>query len=134
MFKKKNKKVEISAPSNFEHRVHTGFDHHEQKYVYHFPVSFCALLMKDIDLVYLALIQLIESRNIMTPTEVTLICYCNCRYVGLPPQWQGIVSNALDKGRPMPLVDPSEITPVDMLDMKVSEGLTCTCLRKWLYQ
>ncbi|XP_050697679.1 serine/threonine-protein kinase PAK mbt-like [Eriocheir sinensis] len=75
MFKKKSKKVQISAPSNFEHRVHTGFDHHEQK------------------------------------------------YVGLPPQWQGIVSNALDKGRPMPLVDPSEITPVDMLDMKVpNEG------------
>ncbi|XP_069165746.1 serine/threonine-protein kinase PAK mbt isoform X1 [Procambarus clarkii] len=71
MFKKKSKKVQISAPSNFEHRVHTGFDHHEQK------------------------------------------------YVGLPPQWQGIVSNALDKGRPMPLVDPSEITPVDMLDMKM---------------
>lgn len=31
MFKKKSKKVQISAPSNFEHRVHTGFDHHEQK-------------------------------------------------------------------------------------------------------
>ncbi|XP_068205018.1 serine/threonine-protein kinase PAK mbt isoform X2 [Palaemon carinicauda] len=75
MFKKKNKKVQISAPSNFEHRVHTGFDHHEQK------------------------------------------------YVGLPPQWQGIVSNALDKCRPMPLVDPSEITPVDMLDMKMTQDV-----------
>ncbi|KAK7081735.1 Serine/threonine-protein kinase PAK 7, partial [Halocaridina rubra] len=70
------KKVQISAPSNFEHRVHTGFDHHEQK------------------------------------------------YVGLPPQWQGIVSNALDKGRPMPLVDPSEITPMDMLDMKMTHDVS----------
>ncbi|XP_043552537.1 serine/threonine-protein kinase PAK 5-like isoform X2 [Chiloscyllium plagiosum] len=32
MFGKKKKRLEISAPSNFEHRVHTGFDHHEQKF------------------------------------------------------------------------------------------------------
>ncbi|XP_039594491.1 serine/threonine-protein kinase PAK 5 isoform X3 [Polypterus senegalus] len=32
MFGKKKKKIEISAPSNFEHRVHTGFDHREQKF------------------------------------------------------------------------------------------------------
>ncbi|XP_019663633.2 serine/threonine-protein kinase PAK 4 isoform X2 [Ailuropoda melanoleuca] len=32
MFGKKKKRVEISAPSNFEHRVHTGFDQHEQKF------------------------------------------------------------------------------------------------------
>lgn len=72
------------------------------------------------------IIQLIEFRSIKIATEVTFMYNFHCRYVGLPPQWQGIVSNALDKGRPMPLVDPSEITPVDMLDMKVSEGLTCT--------
>ncbi|XP_078261765.1 serine/threonine-protein kinase PAK 5 isoform X2 [Rhinoraja longicauda] len=33
MFGKKKKRLEISAPSNFEHRVHTGFDHHEQKFI-----------------------------------------------------------------------------------------------------
>ncbi|XP_032297678.1 serine/threonine-protein kinase PAK 4 isoform X5 [Coturnix japonica] len=32
MFSKKKKRIEISAPSNFEHRVHTGFDHREQKF------------------------------------------------------------------------------------------------------
>ncbi|PNI94968.1 PAK4 isoform 3 [Pan troglodytes] len=32
MFGKRKKRVEISAPSNFEHRVHTGFDQHEQKF------------------------------------------------------------------------------------------------------
>ncbi|KAJ1109082.1 hypothetical protein NDU88_006449 [Pleurodeles waltl] len=32
MFGKKKKRVEISAPSNFEHRVHTGFDEQEQKF------------------------------------------------------------------------------------------------------
>lgn len=32
MFGKKKKRLEISGPSNFEHRVHTGFDHREQKF------------------------------------------------------------------------------------------------------
>ncbi|XP_030052182.1 serine/threonine-protein kinase PAK 5 isoform X1 [Microcaecilia unicolor] len=32
MFGKKKKKIEISGPSNFEHRVHTGFDHQEQRF------------------------------------------------------------------------------------------------------
>lgn len=33
MFSKKKKKPQISPPSNFEHRVHTGFDKREGKYV-----------------------------------------------------------------------------------------------------
>ncbi|XP_041092327.1 serine/threonine-protein kinase PAK 4-like [Polyodon spathula] len=34
MFTKKKKlRIQISAPSNFEHRVHTDFDQHEQKFV-----------------------------------------------------------------------------------------------------
>lgn len=33
MFSKKKKKPLISPPSNFEHRVHTGFDRRENKYV-----------------------------------------------------------------------------------------------------
>uniref|UniRef100_A0A670YZD7 non-specific serine/threonine protein kinase n=1 Tax=Pseudonaja textilis TaxID=8673 RepID=A0A670YZD7_PSETE len=32
MFTKKKKRIEISAPSNFEHRVHTGYDQQEQKF------------------------------------------------------------------------------------------------------
>lgn len=31
--KKKKQRIQISAPSNFEHRVHTDFDEHEQKFV-----------------------------------------------------------------------------------------------------
>ena len=33
MFAKKKKKIEISAPSNFQHRVHTGFDPSNNKFV-----------------------------------------------------------------------------------------------------
>ncbi|XP_074786850.1 serine/threonine-protein kinase PAK 4 isoform X2 [Athene noctua] len=32
MFGRKKKRIEISAPSNFEHRVHTGYDQQEQKF------------------------------------------------------------------------------------------------------
>lgn len=69
MFKKK-KKPEISGPVNFEHRVHTGFDHQHG------------------------------------------------RYVGLPSQWQGIVS-AENTDRRRPMIDPSSITPVEIQPLKV---------------
>ncbi|XP_018784303.1 PREDICTED: serine/threonine-protein kinase PAK mbt [Bactrocera latifrons] len=73
MFSKKKKKPLISMPSNFEHRVHTGFDKREG------------------------------------------------RYVGLPLQWASIVGNnqiLKSTNRPLPLVDPSEITPTEILDLK----------------
>ncbi|XP_030377949.1 serine/threonine-protein kinase PAK mbt [Scaptodrosophila lebanonensis] len=73
MFSKKKKKPLISMPSNFEHRVHTGFDKRENK------------------------------------------------YVGLPLQWASIVGNnqiLKSTNRPLPLVDPSEITPTEILDLK----------------
>ena len=34
MFGKKKRKPQISGPINFEHRVHTGFDQQEGKYVW----------------------------------------------------------------------------------------------------
>lgn len=73
MFSKKKKKPQISPPINFEHRVHTGYDKREGK------------------------------------------------YVGLPLQWASIVGNnqiLKSTNRPLPLVDPSEITPTEILDLK----------------
>lgn len=73
MFSKKKKRPQISPPTNFEHRVHTGFDKREGK------------------------------------------------YVGLPLQWASIVGNnqiLKSTNRPLPLVDPSEITPTEILDLK----------------
>ncbi|XP_075556415.1 serine/threonine-protein kinase PAK mbt isoform X3 [Dermacentor variabilis] len=69
MFAKKKKKPIISAPSNFEHRVHTGFDRREG------------------------------------------------RFVGLPPQWASLIGAGQD--RPKPIIDPSNITPTEILDMKL---------------
>lgn len=73
MFNKKKKKPFISPPTNFEHRVHTGFDKREGK------------------------------------------------FIGLPLQWAGIVGNnqiLRSTNRPLPVVDPSEITPTEILDLK----------------
>lgn len=71
MFAKKKKKPIISAPSNFEHRVHTGFDRREG------------------------------------------------RFVGLPPQWASLIGAGGQEHRPKPIVDPSHITPTEILDMKL---------------
>ncbi|RWS14369.1 serine/threonine-protein kinase PAK mbt-like protein [Dinothrombium tinctorium] len=71
MFSKKKKKPIISAPTNFEHRVHTGFDRREGK------------------------------------------------FVGLPPQWASIIQASDVSLRPKPIIDPSNITPTDMIDFKM---------------
>ena len=76
MFTKKKKKPSISMPSNFEHRVHTGFDRREG------------------------------------------------RFVGLPPQWASLIKPDGDEGgvslRPKPIVDASNITPTEVIDIKKS--------------
>ncbi|TKR60729.1 hypothetical protein L596_027931 [Steinernema carpocapsae] len=63
------RKVDISRPQNFEHRIHAGYD----------------------------------------PKTGT--------YSGLPKQWQAIIGTP-KRGRPLPMVDPSSITPMEMAEMK----------------
>ena len=69
--KKGNKKrPEISLPSNFEHRVHTGYDTNQGT------------------------------------------------FVGLPSQWSGIVEPS-SPTRPKPIIDPSQVTNVELEARKV---------------
>ncbi|CAG2175973.1 unnamed protein product, partial [Oppiella nova] len=70
MFGKKKKKPTISSPTNFEHRVHTGFDRREGK------------------------------------------------FVGLPPQWLSLIQGNTNSLRPRPIVDPSNITHTEIMDIK----------------
>ncbi|XP_076464081.1 serine/threonine-protein kinase PAK 4-like isoform X2 [Babylonia areolata] len=65
---KGGKRPEISSPSNFQHRVHTGFDREQGK------------------------------------------------FTGLPAQWAGIIGN--DSTRPRPIVDPSQITVMEINPLK----------------
>ncbi|KAL8598294.1 hypothetical protein ACOMHN_035244 [Nucella lapillus] len=66
--KAKRKGPEISSPSNFQHRVHTGYDREQGV------------------------------------------------FVGLPAQWAGIIGN--DSNRPRPIVDPSQVTPLEIHPLK----------------
>ncbi|XP_054154446.1 serine/threonine-protein kinase PAK mbt-like [Oppia nitens] len=70
MFGKKKKKPTISSPTNFEHRVHTGFDRREGK------------------------------------------------FVGLPPQWLSLIQGNSNSFRPRPIIDPSNITQTEIMDIK----------------
>ncbi len=75
-FGKRRKKPEISSPTNFEHRVHTGFD---------------------------------SLQGV---------------FVGLPSQWNSILSiqqqsTKDNKLRPKPIIDPSSITPIELVNIKV---------------
>lgn len=73
MFKKGKRRPEISKPSNFEHRVHTGFDRDQGK------------------------------------------------YVGLPPQWTGIIIPE-ENDRRKPIVDASRITHTEIQPLKTIIG------------
>lgn len=88
MFSKKKKKPLISAPTNFEHRVHTGFDRKEGKS----SDSFCTLIF-TFDL--------------------------TGKFVGLPPQWLSLIQGGGgNANRPKPIIDPSNITPTEIMDIK----------------
>ncbi|KAI1895917.1 hypothetical protein AGOR_G00111710 [Albula goreensis] len=69
MFGKRKKQLEISEPSNFEHRVHTDFNAEERT------------------------------------------------FTGLPQQWHSLLADTAN--RPRPVLDPSDITPVQLSPSKV---------------
>lgn len=72
--KKKRRRPEISAPRDFQHRVHTSFDKAQ-----------------------------------------------GC-YMGLPPQWQSLIDTLK---RPKPMVDPSTVTPMELIPRKVHQVCVC---------
>lgn len=83
MFGKKKKRLEISAPSNFEHRVHTGFDPREQKFT-GLPQQWQSLLADTanrpkpmVDPSYITPIQL-------APMKVEFVLFCSASLLPLP--------------------------------------------------
>lgn len=65
MFSKKKKKPQISTPSNFEHRVHTGFDKREGRYV-GLPLQWASIVGNN---------QILKSTNrplpLVDPSHIT---------------------------------------------------------------
>jgi p21-activated kinase 5 len=61
MFSKKKKKPQISLPSNFEHRVHTGFDKKEGRYI-GLPLQWASIVGNN---------QILKSSNRPMPVFIT---------------------------------------------------------------
>lgn len=61
MFSKKKKKPQISLPSNFEHRVHTGFDKKEGRYI-GLPLQWASIVGNN---------QVLRSSNRPIPVSAT---------------------------------------------------------------
>jgi len=71
MFSKKKKKPQISLPSNFEHRVHTGFDKKEGRYI-GLPLQWASIVGNN---------QILKSSNRPMPVSCTrsrLECWLVC--------------------------------------------------------
>lgn len=64
MFSKKKKKPQISLPSNFEHRVHTGFDKKEGRYI-GLPLQWASIVGNN---------QVLKSSNRPMPVSLLLSC------------------------------------------------------------
>lgn len=74
MFSKKKKKPQISLPSNFEHRVHTGFDKKEGRYI-GLPLQWASIVGNN---------QILKSSNRPMPVSVPPIDYeCQSRSSGI---------------------------------------------------
>jgi hypothetical protein len=88
-FVKRNKRLEISSPTNFEHRVHSGFDHNQGVFV-GLPSQWNSII-NETD----------NTKNV--PNNQLINSAVNNRMVY----------------RPKPLVDPSRITPTELTCFKV---------------
>lgn len=61
MFSRKKKKPQISLPSNFEHRVHTGFDKKEGRYI-GLPLQWASIVGNN---------QILKSSNRPMPVSLS---------------------------------------------------------------
>lgn len=67
MFSRKKKRPEISLPSNFEHRVHTGFDKKEGKYI-GLPLQWQSVVGNN---------QTFKSSNRPVPVSISSTKFCS---------------------------------------------------------
>ncbi|RNA03882.1 serine threonine- kinase PAK mbt [Brachionus plicatilis] len=87
-FVKRKKRPEISSPTNFEHRVHSGYDHHSGVFV-GLPTQWNSIINEAVE------------------QKKQLLLEQNCEQRLLASQ-----------SRPKPIVDPSRITPSELSSFK----------------
>lgn len=97
-FVKRNKRPEISSPTNFEHRVHSGFDHNQGVFV-GLPSQWTSII-SETEQAKLAL-------NNPIPDNMALLSLNN-----------NVINNNRLNFRPKPIVDASRITPTELTCFK----------------
>ncbi len=102
-FGKRKKRPEISSPTNFEHRVHSGFDHNQGVFI-GLPAQWNSIINETE--------QLKIQHNLNALNQIA-------------SNTNSLVKNNF---RPKPIVDPSRITPTELTCFKVSTEESSTCL------
>ena len=92
LFVKRKKRPEISSPTNFEHRVHSGFDHDQGIFV-GLPTQWNSIISETG-----------QQKNVNLPGTLSKIQMNNVGH------------------RPKSIIDPSRITPNELTCFKVNKN------------
>ena len=105
-FVKRKKRPEISSPTNFEHRVHSGYDHNNGVFV-GLPTQWNSIISETEQQ---KLLLANTNNNIVNINEISLN---NMHLLNNQRNQNGYNS------RPKPIVDPSRISPTELTCFKV---------------
>jgi hypothetical protein len=112
-FVKRNKRLEISSPTNFEHRVHSGFDHNHGVFV-GLPSQWNSIINETEQTKHMANFNQLQNIN----DENTKKNNTNIDAANTLSSLNNIMNNR-STYRPKPIVDPSHITPTELTCFKV---------------
>ena len=109
-FGKRKKRPEISSPTNFEHRVHSGFDHNQGVFI-GLPAQWNSIIN--------------ETDQHKMQSNLTSLNQLAHMTDGVSLSANGNNTNSLSTNtarnyRPKPIVDPSRITPTELTCFKVN--------------
>lgn len=111
-FSKRKKRPEISSPTNFEHRVHSGFDHNQGVFI-GLPTQWNSII-NETD-------QFKLHHNLNTINHLGTAAVSSPNGISLTPtDANSILSNSTKNFRPKPIVDPSRITSNELTCFKVN--------------
>ena len=114
-FVKRNKRLEISSPTNFEHRVHSGFDHSNGVFV-GLPSQWNSIINETEQQQQ----KLMNIKNSVSNENFNQINENNLVLNNVANS----ANNHLQRGfnRPKPIIDPSRITPTELTCFKVTKN------------
>lgn len=118
-FVKRKKRPEISSPTNFEHRVHSGYDHNNGVFV-GLPTQWNSIISEtEQQKLLLAATNANTINNNSNNNENSLN---NVHLFNNQRSQNGYTS------RPKPIVDPSRISPTELTCFKVCFIIICLVL------